>query len=672
MNLKGFIKQCHKKEVFKMLSIYIVSSWVLLQVLSVIADPIGLPKKSVTYLIVILLMGLPIYIYYVWKFKLLKYEIQQTEDPNTPYNKSAFQKMYFSSLFVVALVSGISITLIIKNSLKNNFSLEKIESNNKIAVLEFENTTTNEKLSNVGKIASNWIIHGITENKLGQVISPKLVNDYTSILKSTVGTADLNNLLKNYFKPDKVIEGVYYVENDQLFLQGSIKDGLIDKTLISFETITCDPNSPLDCAEKLKQEILGYLSTVGKQDNLGYIQNNDSQTVSSYYEETPPNYEAYQYLLNAYENRDNDKIYLELLNKSIATDPSFFEPKIHKISHYYNSGNFKIADSLREAISINSKLNNRQRNWMLFYEAILSGKNDKVYRAIKDEYKNAYKDLTTNMTTMTIALQYVNRPEDIEAIYDEIPMKDLILENCSRCGFRYYLKGLADVELGNYANVIKTILPITNIIEDNYLKRPLISAFVKSGRYAELEKYLSDYALIASPQDINYLKVFTGIQLINSDQSKEANKYFNEIILSNNSTLDLTNLAHAFYFIDDYINAKNLYKKLIENDPLNVDYLVRLAISEYSTGNIDDAKANIKKLESLRTDYQFGSIDYSWGQYFAVIGDIDKAIQYLEKAVAQGYNYTPSTFQNDPHFKTVKERPEFSDRIMNYWKNKTL
>ena len=284
MNLKGFLKECHKKEVFKMLSIYVVSSWVLLQVLALIVEPIGIPKKSITYLIVILLIGFPIYIYYIWKYKLLKYEIQQTEDPNTPYNKSSFQKMYFSTLFVVGLISGISITLIIKNSFESNFSLEEIESSNKIAVLEFENTTTNDNLNNVGRIASNWIIHGITENQLGQVISPKLINDYTSILKTNVGGTDLNNLLKNYFKPDKVIEGVYYEENNKLFLQGSIKDGLIDKTLISFETIICDPNSPLDCAEKLKQEILGYLSTVDKQDNLGYIKNEDNQLVSSYIE----------------------------------------------------------------------------------------------------------------------------------------------------------------------------------------------------------------------------------------------------------------------------------------------------------------------------------------------------------------------------------------------------
>ena len=80
-------------------------------------------------------------------FRLLKYEIQQTEDPNTPYNKSAFQKMYFTSLLVVGLLSGIAITLIVKNNFGENFSLTKIQGNDRIAVLEFTNNTYDEKLN---------------------------------------------------------------------------------------------------------------------------------------------------------------------------------------------------------------------------------------------------------------------------------------------------------------------------------------------------------------------------------------------------------------------------------------------------------------------------------------------------------------------------------------------
>jgi len=669
MNLKGFVRECHKKEVFKMLSIYIVSSWVILQVLALISSPLGLPDRSVTYLILILLIGFPVYIYYIWKFRLLRYEIQQTEDPNTPYNKSAFQKMYFSSLFVVGLLSGVAITLIIKNNFGSNFSLEEIQSNNRIAVLNFDNITGDEKLDFIGKIAANWIINGIENNELASVISPKIVSDYTNIIKSKTGASDLSSLLKNYFKPGKIVSGVFYKESNELLLQGSIKDGLIDETLISFETITCNPNSPIDCVEALKQKILGYLYTEGKQNESGYIQNKDNG-MSSYYEETPPNYEAYQYLINALDNLNNDELQLQFLDKAIKSDSNFLEPKIHKIAYYYNKGLYKTADSLRLLIDNKLKLSPRQKNIMLFYESIIKGKNDKAFKAHREEYKKALKDISTNMSDMTIALQLVNRPEDIEAIYNEIPMDDMILENCQRCGFRYYLKGLADVELGNYDDVIQTLVPVTNIIEANYLKRPLINAYVKTGKFTELETYLSDYNLTADIEDIDYLSTFTGIQLINANNIDEANKYFNKIITRKSPIASEVNLAQAHYYKGDYLNAQPLYKSLHEEQPNDIGYLVQLAICNFNNGNFEAAKIYIDKLDDLRAGFQFGAVDYGWAQYFASIGDKDKTLEFLLKAVSQGYNYTPSTFQNDPHFRTIKNSAEFENRIMNYWKNK--
>ena len=421
----------------------------------------------------------------------------------------------------------------------------------------------------------------------------------------------------------------------------------------------------------MKQEILGYLTTVDKQDDQGYIENKNNQRLTSYYEETPPNYEAYQFLLNALENKDNPNLYLELLNKSIETDASFFEPKIHKIAFYYNNGKFRIADSLRHLINAKSKLNSRQKTIMLFYESMLKGKNDKAYKAHKEEYKKAYKDMSTNMTTMTLALQYVNRPEDIGVIFNEIQMEDLILEDCSTCGFRYYLKNLADVELGNYDEVIKTLLPITNDIEANYLKRPLISAYVKAGKYSELEKYLSNYQISAPTNNIDNLFGFTGIQFINSNQPEEANKYFNKIISKKNANLNAVELAQAYYFKNDYTNALEQYKSLNEMNLNNIDYIVRIAICNYKINKSEEAKTYIDKLINLKTDFQFGAIDYGLSQYYNSIGDSDKALQFLEKAVAQGFNFTPTTFQNDPHFKDIKVSPEFINRIMNYWKNKT-
>jgi len=47
-------------------------------------------------------------------------------------------------------------------------------------------------------------------------------------------------------------------------------------------------------------------------------------------------------------------------------------------------------------------------------------------------------------------------------------------------------------------------------------------------------------------------------------------------------------------------------------------------------------------------------------------------MEYLKRAVAQGFNYTHSTYQNDPHFNTLKDLPEFKTQILNYWINNSL
>ncbi len=667
MTLKGFFKECHEKQVFKMLSIYIVSSWLILQVLAVIVQPLNLPDKSVTYLILILLIGLPIYIYYIWKYRLLKLEKEMTDDPTTPYNKSSFQKKYFSALAIISTMSIFSIGLIINNNFNNNFKLKKFNNNDKIAVLEFENNTGDKSLDIIGKMTANWITHGITENKIAQVISPKIVNDYTNVIKSQSTKVDINSLLKTYFKPSKIIEGVYYKQNDKLLLQGSIKDGLTNETLFSFETIKCNPNSPLDCVEKLKQEILGYLTIENNQN--GYIFKKDKEMVS-YYEETPPKFEAYQYLINANDNYNNQELFIDLINKAIEADSNYFEPKIHKISYYYNKGDLKTADSLLQIISLNSKLSIRQRNYLLFYKSMISGNNDKAYRAIKKEYDLAYLDMATNMTTMTIALQYVNRPEDIEAIYNKISMDNIILENCSRCGFRYYLKGLADIELGKYSEVINLLLPITNIIEANYLKRPLISAYIKSQDYATFDKYIKDLELTTSQDDLAQLLLFSGKQMLMVNQKDKANFCFDKVITLKNELTNKAIVANAYFLKEDYVNAQKSFKELYNAHLDNIDYLVHLSISNFEIGNFTEGKKLILSLDKLRTNYQFGEVDYAWAKYYKSIGNKDKSLESLLKSVSQGYNFTPITFQNDPYFKAYKDTPQF-EKIMKYW-NKTL
>jgi tetratricopeptide (TPR) repeat protein len=580
-------------------------------------------------------------------------EARQTGDDLNTFYKSSFQKMYFSGLVTISVICAFSVVLIINTNLSKNFELEEIKGNDKIAVQVFTNNTGDKNLDFVGEIAANWIIHGITENELAQVISPKVVNDYTSIIKSQASVVNNENLLKTYFKPSKVIVGDFYKENNRLLLQGSILDGLMAKTLISFETIDCGPSSPIDCVEALKQRILSYLSMEGKKLYLA--------------EETPPKYEALEYNLMAMEQYGDDSLHIELLNKAIKADPNFYEPKIHKISYYYNRGEFHTADSLRRAINANSKLSNRLRNILFLWESLIEGKNDKAYKAQKKEYEFAYLDMATNMSTMTIALQFVNRPEDIEVIFNkEIPMEDVVLEKCLQCGFRYYLKGLADVELKKYEKFIDELLPITKTIEDGYLKRPLVMAYIRSGNYNALNNQYKFWELAMDKNDLLNLDMIIGNEFLLANEFDSAKLYFNKVIDDSNQLNDSINLASSYYYIKDYKNAQSFFEQINIDDPKNIDVVVKLAIINSINGSDADADQLIKSLNTLRAKFQFGEVDYGMAQYHAVINDKVNTFNYLRKAVAEGKLFTPTTFQNDPHFVTIKDTQEFKD-ILNYW-----
>ncbi|WP_111707575.1 tetratricopeptide repeat protein [Lutibacter citreus] len=660
MKLNQFLKECNNKEVFKKLSIYIVSSWVLIQVMAVTWEPLGVPKKSVTVLLIILLIGFPVNVYLVWKYHLAPLEVKKIKlDENgnlieTKKNKSSFKKMYFSVLTIISFISIFVSTLIINNNFKSHIKINTVNVSDKIAVLKFGNNTGDKKYDIVSKMAADWIIHGISENKLGQVVSPKIIENYAKLITTAVGNSSEvdEKLIKDYFNPAKVISGNFYLKDDSLLFQGSIKDGQLNNTLISFKLVDCKSNEPIDCMEKLKQLILGYLITEdNKQLNL---------------QEVPPQFEAYQLVLDAKANFSNDDRYLNYLNKAIEIDSNYFEPKLLKIGHFYNLGQFKKADSLRKEIPISSNRNERQKNLMNLYESMLQGNNKKTYNFITKEYNIAPFDLESNSSTMTIALQYVNKPEDINKIYNEISMEDLDIENSKVCLYRIYIKSLADIELQKLKEVIKYLEIYTRDFDDFNLKRTLATAYVRDGEDMKLQNFISKIKLTSSINEYEAICLFVGKEYLLLDNKKMANNYLNTIIKIHNGKENSKNLAAAYYYLNDYKNAEKVIENLLNKGEVENEFQIKLAVSYFYNGKKEASKKILDKLIQLERNYNLGELDYHLAQYYSAIGNGKTSLEYLLKSVAKGYSYTPDTYQNDVHFLKYKNSIEIS-KIMKFW-----
>jgi len=658
MNLKRFIRECNEKEVFKKLSIYLVSSWVLIQVTDVLTNPLGLPEKSVTFLIIVLLIGFPINGYLVWKLHLAPMEHQKMKldaDGNMIRDRgkmSGFQKNYYISLAIVSVAVLIAVTSLVNKRFFGNADIEPMDVTDKIAVMKFGNNTGDSNFDIVGKMAADWIIHGITENEVGQVISPEIIEDYAEVLKASISPSASLSLVRDFFKPGKIISGNFYLDNDKLLFQGSIQDSQKNNKIISFKLVECSSDEPLDCIEKLKQLILGYLIT--------------TENSALNLQDDPPKFEAYQYLLDAKENYNNRDVYIALLNKSIAVDDNYFEPKVLRVGYYYNEGDYQKADSLLKKIIPDSENKLRQQNLLNLYQALLKGQNDKIYRSMKYEYNMAPFDLFSNSSMMVAALQFVNRPQDIDSIYSEISMKGMDLVKCRNCENRIYIKALADLELGRYEQAITLLKESMKDLDGIFLKKVLLRAYIRNGNVDQEEDMLLKWEITSSKKEWREACLIAGKEHLLLNNQSRAKMYFDEIMGSYDEfELDET-YAKAAYHNGNYAEGEKILERMVLIQPENSELRSKLAVCQVMNGKSREARESIRSLQGLKADFQFGTTDYAEAQFHAAVGNKAAALSSLMKAVAQGYHYLPGTYQNDPHFISYADETAFKS-ILNYW-----
>ncbi|NNM22623.1 MAG: tetratricopeptide repeat protein, partial [Flavobacteriaceae bacterium] len=446
--------------------------------------------------------------------------------------------------------------------------------------------------------------------------------------------------------------GNYYLKDDKLLFQCSITDGDYDKTLISFDPVSCDRQNPLECVEALKQVILGFLITeVNPELNL---------------QETPPRFEAYEYFINAKANIANDQVYLDLLNKAIEADSTYFEAKVDRALYYYNAREFRIADSLIGRIVPNSINSTRQINLLNQNKALLNGNNKKAYTYIQQEYNYAPFHLETNSGAMVVTLQYVNKPEKIDSLFNFIPMEKMNLETCTFCKFRYYIQGLALNELKQYNKTQQLLAPVIEQSEDYYLKIPLIAALVRSGNFAKLDDLLNRIHLTADGATLSAASLFAGKECLLKGDTEKASLYFDKVLANESLEIPTVEMASAYYYKKDFDTAVSILEKLLTDDPENHSLLSKLAVSYAKIGNQEKSDDTLRRLEKSRSDYQYGSVDYAYAQFFAATGNKDKALQHLLLSIANGNSYTPNTYQNDPHFKAYHDNQAFKN-ILTFW-----
>jgi tetratricopeptide (TPR) repeat protein len=292
-----------------------------------------------------------------------------------------------------------------------------------------------------------------------------------------------------------------------------------------------------------------------------------------------------------------------------------------------------------------------------------------------EEYKLEPFNLELSASAMVLALQFVNRPQEIDTIYNAYGLKDkdLDLDN-EYVESRFYIKGMANIELGMIKESIALLLPFTEVKMKGYdaLKSVLIRAYAKNGNKDSVDNLMNHIKLFGELKYWHRSCLLTGNEFLRVGNVAAAHEYYDRLIKSMAENKDHTTqqerefLARAYFYKEDYQKALSLLERITpeSDDPLK--FRTYMAMSYYKTGQSKKAEGLLDELDDMRSGYQFGYVDYSLARYYAITGDEEKAMDYLLKAVAAGKRYDPQDYQHDILFKPYVGSEAFN-RIMTYW-----
>jgi len=246
-------------------------------------------------------------------------------------------------------------------------------------------------------------------------------------------------------------------------------------------------------------------------------------------------------------------------------------------------------------IEPDSKYNKRQFNLLNSYRNLLAGNNKKVYSTILEEFAMVPFDMKSNKSAMVVALQFVNRPADVQPIFEAIKMDSMDIQNCQDCIIRIYVKSLADIELNKYDGVIKLLEPIIETVEDLFLKKALIASYVRSGNDIKAAKFLNKLELLNKLEIYEDLCLFTAKEYLLLGNTSKANSYLTKITTVSANATNKTLFAEALYFKNDYATAEKILKELLAKNPENIDFIAKLAICNFKMNNQKQAEKYTRK-----------------------------------------------------------------------------
>ena len=105
--MTSILDELKRRNVVRVGFAYVVIGWIIMQVIDVVVEPLHLPEWTATLVLVLLLVGLPITLFFSWAFELTPDGVKTTEEADADHSVTASTGQKLNYLIIGALLLAV-------------------------------------------------------------------------------------------------------------------------------------------------------------------------------------------------------------------------------------------------------------------------------------------------------------------------------------------------------------------------------------------------------------------------------------------------------------------------------------------------------------------------------------------------------------------------------------
>lgn len=409
MNIRKYIDELKRRNIFKVAVTYGITAWILLQIVETVVPIINAPDWLLKVVFILLIIGFPIAIVLAWAFEMSPKGIIRTASVEAKENPLSSKK---KKPFTIKLLIGFLVILIIGQFVYNQFwsNLDNNDSNipasqevlnkeannnNLIAVLPFLNSKPNKETDYLGFAIADQIIGSLV------YLNELTIRPSSSVRKYENQTTD-PAVVGKALNVDYILVGNYLNEDNRIRLNIELINLKTNK-IVWREPVEVNFESAFKLQDIVSKKVVRGLD----------LQFSDKE-INRINKDIPTNSLAYDYYLRAIaypRSNKGDELSIEMIYKSLELD-SLYAPsyahlgdRLHTLANYGLLNpeiSLKAEHYLKKALSLNPELFSAMGNLVFIYTEI-----DRIEEAVKLTRKMI--EISPNNADAHFSLSYIYR-----------------------------------------------------------------------------------------------------------------------------------------------------------------------------------------------------------------------------------------------------------------------